>query len=132
MKEKPTFDILIKIETNICIDIYAGGGRWLCDYDFDSGLEFDFVWHQMLQEPWPEDDSEDRWLSQVADLIIIITIDLRGNFFLWFITTHTPQVEIVTHIGPARRLWMGPQFSFRTFQHFGQRWRKNTIFLKDQ
>ncbi len=23
------------------------------------------------------------------------------------------QVEIVTHIGPARRLWMGPQFSFR-------------------
>ena len=79
MKEKPTFDILIKIETNICIDIYAGGGRWLCDYDFDSGLEFDFVWHQMLQEPWPEDDSEDRWLSQVADLIIMITIDLWDN-----------------------------------------------------
>jgi len=45
------------------------------------------------EEPWPEDDSEDRWLSQV---------------------------EIVTHIGPARRLWMGPQFSFRTFQHMGQ------------
>ena len=21
----------------------------------------------MLQEPWPEDDSEDRWLSQVRD-----------------------------------------------------------------
>jgi len=45
------------------------------------------------EEPWPEEDSEDRWLSQV---------------------------EIVTHIGPARRLWMGPQFSFRTFQHMGQ------------
>jgi len=44
--------------------------------------------------PWPEEDNEDRWLSQV---------------------------EIVTHIGPARRLWMGPQFSFRTFQHMGQR-----------
>merc|ERR1719323_1126074 len=42
---------------------------------------------------WGEDDSEDGWLSQV---------------------------EIVTHIGPARRLWMGPQFSFRTFQHMGQ------------
>ncbi|XP_064652117.1 BCAS3 microtubule associated cell migration factor-like isoform X2 [Lineus longissimus] len=26
------------------------------------------------------------------------------------------QVEIVTHIGPHRRLWMGPQFSFKTFQ----------------
>merc|ERR1719422_2624953 len=46
------------------------------------------------ESPWPEEDSEDRWLSQV---------------------------EIVTHIGPARRLWMGPQFSFRTFQHMGQR-----------
>merc|ERR1719232_2157633 len=41
-----------------------------------------------------EEESEDRWLSQV---------------------------EIVTHIGPARRLWMGPQFLFRTFQKFGQR-----------
>ena len=75
------------------------GGWWLCDYDFDSGLEFDFVWHQMLQEPWPEDDSEDRWLSQVADLIIIITIitiDLRGNIiFLWFITARTdPRLKL--------------------------------------
>jgi hypothetical protein len=26
------------------------------------------------------------------------------------------QVEIVTHIGPHRRLWMGPQFSFKTFR----------------
>ncbi|KAK3588836.1 hypothetical protein CHS0354_035977 [Potamilus streckersoni] len=27
------------------------------------------------------------------------------------------QVEIVTHIGPHRRLWMGPQFSFKTYQN---------------
>jgi hypothetical protein len=26
------------------------------------------------------------------------------------------QVEIVTHIGPHRRLWMGPQFCFKTFR----------------
>lgn len=26
------------------------------------------------------------------------------------------QVEIITHAGPPRRLWMGPQFSFKTFQ----------------
>lgn len=26
------------------------------------------------------------------------------------------QVEIITHIGPHRRLWMGPQFSFKTLQ----------------
>lgn len=25
------------------------------------------------------------------------------------------QVEIITHAGPHRRLWMGPQFSFKTF-----------------
>ena len=26
------------------------------------------------------------------------------------------QVEIITHIGPHRRLWMGPQFCFKTFR----------------
>ncbi len=26
------------------------------------------------------------------------------------------QVEILTHFGPHRRLWMGPQFAFKTFQ----------------
>lgn len=39
----------------------------------------------------PYDDSEDRsdsWLSQV---------------------------EIITHAGPHRRLWMGPQFVFKTY-----------------
>jgi len=46
------------------------------------------------ESPWAEEETEDRWLSQV---------------------------EIVTHIGPARRLWMGPQFLFRTFQHLGQK-----------
>lgn len=34
------------------------------------------------------DSAEDRWLSQV---------------------------EIVTHAGPHRRLWMGPQFIFKTY-----------------
>lgn len=33
-------------------------------------------------------DAEDRWLSQV---------------------------EIMTHAGPHRRLWMGPQFVFKTY-----------------
>lgn len=26
------------------------------------------------------------------------------------------QVEMITHVGPHRRLWMGPQFAFKTFQ----------------
>jgi hypothetical protein len=26
------------------------------------------------------------------------------------------QVEIVTHVGPHRRLWMGPQFCFKTLR----------------
>ncbi|XP_063231006.1 breast carcinoma-amplified sequence 3 homolog isoform X2 [Bacillus rossius redtenbacheri] len=38
--------------------------------------------------PPPSDPGEERWLSQV---------------------------EIVTHAGPHRRLWMGPQFSFKTY-----------------
>lgn len=25
------------------------------------------------------------------------------------------QVEIITHAGPHRRLWMGPQFMFKTY-----------------
>lgn len=29
------------------------------------------------------------------------------------------QVEMITHAGPHRRLWMGPQFSFKTFQGSG-------------
>lgn len=38
--------------------------------------------------PRNSDSVEDRWLSQV---------------------------EIVTHAGPHRRLWMGPQFVFKTY-----------------
>ncbi|MED6281350.1 Breast carcinoma amplified sequence 3 [Characodon lateralis] len=30
------------------------------------------------------------------------------------------QVEIVTHTGPHRRLWMGPQFQFKTIHPSGQ------------
>ncbi|ESO95441.1 hypothetical protein LOTGIDRAFT_117172 [Lottia gigantea] len=31
-------------------------------------------------------------------------------------TQWSSQVEIITHVGPHRRLWMGPQFSFKTYQ----------------
>jgi len=46
------------------------------------------------EDEWLEEgeDEDERWLSQV---------------------------EILTHIGPARRLWMGPQFCFRPFQKPG-------------
>ena len=39
-----------------------------------------------------DSDSDERWLSQV---------------------------EIVTHAGPHRRLWMGPQFTFKTYNSTG-------------
>jgi len=39
-----------------------------------------------------DSDDDDRWLSQV---------------------------EITTHVGPHRRLWMGPQFCFKTLQPAG-------------
>jgi len=35
----------------------------------------------------------------------------NGNEDKWL-----SQVEIVTHVGPHRRLWMGPQFSFKTLK----------------
>lgn len=37
------------------------------------------------------------------------------------------QVEMITHIGPHRRLWMGPQFSFKTYQNV-----QNTTVLSAQ
>lgn len=37
------------------------------------------------------------------------------------------QVEIITHMGPHRRLWMGPQFSFKTYQNV-----QNTTVLSSQ
>ncbi|XP_012279625.1 breast carcinoma-amplified sequence 3 homolog isoform X2 [Orussus abietinus] len=47
-----------------------------------------FCNHFSLKDPQPLNTAEDRWLSQV---------------------------EIVTHAGPHRRLWMGPQFVFKTY-----------------
>jgi len=32
------------------------------------------------------------------------------------------QVEIVTHAGPHRRLWMGPQFTFKTYNSAVSGW----------
>ena len=58
---------------------------------------------------WPDEEQADRWLCQVIICPTALLLHV------------TVQVEIVTHIGPARRLWMGPQFSFRTFQHLGQK-----------
>lgn len=36
-------------------------------------------------------------------------------------------MEIITHMGPHRRLWMGPQFSFKTYQNV-----QNTTVLSSQ
>ena len=66
-----------------------------------------------FQSPWTEEDTEDRWLSQVEIVTHIgpgkseTKSEIINNFYLFLF--------------PARRLWMGPQFLFRTFQHFGQK-----------
>ena len=137
MKEKPTFDILIKIETNICFHNGAGGGGWwLCDYDSDSGLEFDFVWHQMLQEPWPEDDSEDRWLSQVADLIIIIiiTIDLKQQYCfccgLSQLTLTSPRLKLWPTSGRQEDCGWVPSSPSEHFNTWGKGSEKIQYFSK--
>ncbi|CAI9719521.1 Breast carcinoma-amplified sequence 3,Breast carcinoma-amplified sequence 3 homolog [Octopus vulgaris] len=45
-----------------------------------------------------------------------------------------PQVEMITHAGPHRRLWMGPQFSFKTYQnsHFTTVLSSNSSALLSQ
>ena len=72
---------------------------------------------------WPDEEQADRWLCQVIPAALLQFVD---HFAIYSMSDRTQlngtvQVEIVTHIGPARRLWMGPQFSFRTFQHLGQK-----------
>ena len=121
-KRKPTFDILIRIETNICIHIDAGGGWWLwlwlwfwpwIWFCVTSNVAGALAWGRLwrpLAEPGCRSyhhHYNHNW-------------SVRQYCFEVFHNSHS-QVEIVTHIGPARRLWMGPQFSFRTFQHMGQR-----------
>lgn len=58
-------------------------------------------------------------LSASAKLVLIARSNLfnqmRLNKFSSF-----PKVEIVTHTGPHRRLWMGPQFQFKTIHPSGQ------------
>ena len=49
--------------------------------------EYDRSQHSHQRESTPV-DHDDRWLSHV---------------------------EIITHAGPHRRLWMGPQFMFKTY-----------------
>ena len=137
-RKKPTYDILIKIETNICIHIYAGGWWvmtlwlwlwlrpwiWFCVTSNVAGaLAWGRLWRPVAKpgrRSYHHHQDDHNWSKAIL------------FFFVVYHSSHRPQVEIVTHIGPARRLWMGPQFSFRTFQHMGQRFRKNTIFLKDQ
>ena len=46
-----------------------------------------------------------------------LPLDRRWNSPNLALTFQSYQVEILTHFGPHRRLWMGPQFAFKTFQH---------------
>lgn len=52
-----------------------------------------------------------RNLGQPSREILSSDSSTDGNDEQWL-----SQVEIITHTGPHRRLWMGPQFAFKTFQ----------------
>lgn len=54
----------------------------------ESWLLKDRVMDTLGDNELSDGDRDDRWLSQV---------------------------EIITHAGPHRRLWMGPQFIFKTY-----------------
>lgn len=55
-----------------------------------------------------------REFEDIAQLCLKEINLLLINLFTMF------QVEIVTHTGPHRRLWMGPQFQFKTIHPSGQ------------
>ena len=56
--------------------------------------------------PW---NSNERVLSRQARHPSGSSMEENNNKWL-------SQVEIVTHVGPHRRLWMGPQFCFKTLK----------------
>lgn len=70
--------------------------------------------HIDLSPPLPPDNwlikdrVIDNSLNLVASAVENFRADERDDRWL-------SQVEIVTHAGPHRRLWMGPQFIFKTY-----------------
>lgn len=55
-----------------------------------------------------------------------LPILIKHQQFPWFWLILL-KVEIITHMGPHRRLWMGPQFCFKTYQNV-----QNTTVLSSQ
>lgn len=69
-----------------------------------------------------------QWLIERLPSATDLVPPMAPNFFKYFMKDQLPkknnkadddqwlsQVEILTHAGPHRRLWMGPQFSFKTY-----------------
>ncbi|KAK7474430.1 hypothetical protein BaRGS_00034313 [Batillaria attramentaria] len=57
-------------------------------------------------------------LIQATDAVVTQQPTPAADFdFLLVMQMLQSQVEIITHTGPHRRLWMGPQFSFKTYQN---------------
>lgn len=63
-----------------------------------------------IMPPLPSDNwlVKDRMSCALVDSSISDDIEDRSDCWL-------AQVEIITHAGPSRRLWMGPQFVFKTY-----------------
>ena len=71
------------------------------------------ITHIDLAPPLPSDN----WL--IKDRLIDNNLNMDSyNQTEPVISAHErwlSQVEILTHAGPHRRLWMGPQFTFKTY-----------------
>ncbi|XP_077865334.1 BCAS3 microtubule associated cell migration factor-like [Saccoglossus kowalevskii] len=72
-------------------------------------LEFrpPFAMNNPLISPQPDTDL---YMTDDAQFEADLDDGFRGDDEDWL-----PEVEMVTHAGPHRRLWMGPQFQFKTF-----------------
>lgn len=83
--------------------------------------EFIWVLHGIF-ERWHIDARATLWNPAWSTLDKWMHLPKNLNKTEWtlFSLNLSFQVEIVTHTGPHRRLWMGPQFQFKTIHPSGQ------------
>lgn len=66
---------------------------------------------QEIMPPLPSDN----WLIKNRNLCFLTDSTRQMDERDYQSDSWLAQVEIITHAGPHRRLWMGPQFVFKTY-----------------
>lgn len=112
------FEDIIKIFLyNVLLVLDVAKDKKCDDKSIDLDVEAKAQWNvgrrdpnTEIMPPLPSDNwlVKDRMSCALVDSSISDDVDDRSDCWL-------AQVEIITHAGPSRRLWMGPQFVFKTY-----------------